>query len=185
MKFHELDDRLISEEARPLRPHSRTSKILVDIGKAIEDAHFGLSRPGLVVRFGLEGAREFLNRKEMRLRRQELKRLEQRKMIQRKKIEGEYWTSFSKSGFEEYIAQLSINADKLPVGQLCLVSFDIPENQKRLRNKVRRILKRLGFRQIHRSVWCCSSNVSNYVAKLFSSKFKADNWFKIYLASEL
>ncbi len=180
-----MNDRLINEAVRPLQPHSRTARILVDIGQAIEDVHFGLSRPGLVVRFGIEGAREFLDRKEAKLRRQEFRRLEKRRLIDRKKIADGYLTSFSKAGFEEYMAQLSMNANNLPGGQICLISFDIPEDHKRLRNQVRHILKRLGFKQMHRSVWCCSKNISDYVARLFSSRFKSDNWFRVFLASEL
>ena len=180
-----MNDRGHNEKQRSLRPDSRAARILVDIGRAIDDAHFGLSRPGLVVRFGIDGAREFLNRREIYLRNQELKRLEKRGIIQRQKNADQYWVSFSKPGFEEYLMQLAIQADDLPGHQICLFSFDVPEDQRRLRDYIRRLLKRLGFMQIHRSVWFCKKNVGNYVEKLFSSRFKADNWFRVYLASEL
>jgi len=180
-----MDDRRHREVEKSLQPNSRAAQVLLDIGRCIEDAHFGLSRSGLVVRFGVDGARDFLNRKEINLRKQELRRLAHRGIIIRNKIADKYWTAFSERGFEEYLMQLSLQADNLPKGQVCLFSFDVPEDQRRLRNYIRRLLKRIGFKQVHKSVWFCRKNVGDFIAKLFVSKFKGDNWFKVYIASEL
>ncbi|EKD47517.1 MAG: hypothetical protein ACD_66C00024G0002 [uncultured bacterium] len=177
-----MNDRLNSEKHLLIQPNSRAANLILEIGHLIEDTHFMLSRPGLVVKFGIDEARDYLKRKEVYLRRQELKRLEKKRIIIRKKIANDYWVSFSKAGFEEHIAQLSVSATDLPDNQVCIVSFDIPESERKLHSQVRHLLKRLGFQQMHRSVWFSRKNVSNYIKKLFTSRFKADNWFKVFIA---
>lgn len=44
-----------------------------------------------------------------------------------------------------------------------LVSFDIPEAFKKQRNSFRRTIKRMGFRQIQKSLWVCDRNVGDLV----------------------
>lgn len=180
-----MNDRRHIENKKLDKSTSRAANLILEIGRAMEDTHFRFSRPGLVVKFGVDGARDFLRREEQMLRRQELKRLERRGLIVTEKIANEYWTSFSKKGFEEYLVQISLCANRLPGNQMCIVSFDIPETQKRLRDHVRFLLRKLGFVQVHRSVWSCSKNVGDYIANLLSSKFKGKKWFKVYLANEL
>ncbi len=178
-------DRTFREKRTTLKQNSRSAKLILEIGDLIEDTYFGLSRPGLVVKFGVDGAKEFLNRQEAHLRCQELKRLEKKALIIKEKIADSYMISFSQAGFEEYITQLSLNADELPNNKICVVSFDVPETHRRLRDQARRLLKNLGFQQMHRSVWFCNKDVVNYVARLFSSRFKPDNWFKVFVTSNL
>jgi DNA-binding transcriptional regulator PaaX len=178
-----MNDRQHNEKQKILRSNSRAAKLILEIGGLIEDTYFGLLRPGLVVKFGIEGAKDFLGRREINLRKQELKRLENRGLLVKEKINDWYWTSFSQAGFDEYIIQLSSRANTLPDDKMCIISFDIPEVHRRLRGRVRCLLKRLGFKQVHRSVWSCKKDVCFYVKKLFSSKFMLDNWFKVYITS--
>ncbi|PIS07668.1 hypothetical protein COT78_02390 [Candidatus Berkelbacteria bacterium CG10_big_fil_rev_8_21_14_0_10_43_13] len=44
-----------------------------------------------------------------------------------------------------------------------IVSFDIPERMRIDRNKFRRTIKRLGFRQIQKSLWVTNKNFGEYV----------------------
>jgi hypothetical protein len=44
-----------------------------------------------------------------------------------------------------------------------LVSFDIPERMRNNRDKFRRAIKRIGFRQIQKSLWVCNRNVEELV----------------------
>ncbi|MBU4315043.1 hypothetical protein KJ673_01410 [Patescibacteria group bacterium] len=180
-----MNDRQFHEKQWPMHPNSRATNLMLEIGRLVEDTYFGLSRPGLVVKFGMEGAREYLERREIYLRAQELRRLEKKGMIIKEKIADWYWTSFSQAGFDEYITQLSLRAEELQNGQICVVSFDVPEAHRKLRNQVRYLLRRLGFEQVHRSVWSCRKNIGGYVEKLFSSRFKSDDWFKIFITSKI
>lgn len=179
-----MNDRLNFEKHLPVQPNSRAANLILEIGRLIEDTHFRLSRPGLVVKFGIDGARDYLRREEVYLRRQELKRLEKKRIIIKENIANGYWVSFSKAGFEEYISHLSISAADLPNKQVCIVSFDIPEAERKLRSQVRFLLKRLGFQQMHRSVWFSKKNISDHIKKLFTSRFRTDNWFKVFIAYE-
>lgn len=43
------------------------------------------------------------------------------------------------------------------------ISFDIPELMKARRNAFRRLIKKLGFRQVQKSLWVCNRNVDELV----------------------
>lgn len=180
-----MDDRTKSVKQRSVQLGSRAARILADMGSSLEDMYFGLARPGLCIRYGVIGAQKYLSRKEKYYRDLEMRRLEKRGMIKRKKIADEYWVEFSNKGFEEYLMIHVAQADNLPDGQFCLLSFDIPEDQRKLRNYVRYLLRKLGFSQAHKSVWMTKKNVGLYMSRLFLSKFQDANWFKIFLASEM
>ncbi|MBT3230736.1 hypothetical protein HN358_03060 [Candidatus Uhrbacteria bacterium] len=180
-----MSDRTHRENKYPLITNSRTSNLLVEIGNSISDLHFGLARPGLVVRFGINGARKYLHNKEKWSRKQTLKKLRQKKFILENKIADQYYISLTEKGIEEYLRLKSMNANYLPSNQLCVVSFDIPESQKLIRRQIRHLLKRIGFKQMHRSVWTTKKNVSDDLSRLFSIKFKNSDWVKIFHASEI
>lgn len=183
--LHDMNDRGLNENPRFLRVGSRAANLILEIGRAIEDVHFGLARPGLAVRFGIQGGRAFLERKEMALRNQELKRLKQRRLVVIDKIGDSYLVKFSQRGFEEYMMQLSQRACALPEGQVCLLSFDVPESNRLIRDYIRRLLKRMGFKQMHRSVWLSRKDIGVSIAEILSSRYRSDNWFKVYLGAEL
>ncbi len=48
-----------------------------------------------------------------------------------------------------------------------IVTYDIPEKEKSLRRYIRTHLKKLGFVQLHRSVWITINNVERYLTKEF------------------
>ncbi|MBU0531349.1 hypothetical protein KJ910_02555 [Patescibacteria group bacterium] len=49
--------------------------------------------------------------------------------------------------------------EELPEGEYCLVSYDIPEELKTIRDRFRILLKQAGFEMIHFSLWRSSKNV--------------------------
>jgi len=61
------------------------------------------------------------------------------------------------------------------------VSFDIPEPLKSNRDGFRRTIKRMGFRQIQKSLWVCNRNIGNLV-ELAAVEYKVENYV-VYIAS--
>jgi len=61
------------------------------------------------------------------------------------------------------------------------VSFDIPESLHRGRDLFRRAIKRMGFKQIQKSLWVCNKNVGSFI-DLAASEYKVSNYI-VYIAS--
>ena len=74
-------------------------------------------------------------------------------------------------------------ADKLaPEKRFYFVSFDIPEKMRRNRDSFRRTIKRLGFREIQKSLWACNKNAGKYV-EMAAIEYGVAN-FVVYIASD-
>ncbi len=59
------------------------------------------------------------------------------------------------------------NSDNNKVdGKWRMLSFDIPEEIKRIRNQFRSAIKRIGFRQVHLSLWASPFVKADQIAKL-------------------
>jgi CRISPR-associated endonuclease Cas2 len=56
--------------------------------------------------------------------------------------------------------------DKFPKGQYLLVFFDIPERRRGKRDSFRKMLRRLNFERVQKSVWICSFNVEKEVREI-------------------
>lgn len=74
---------------------------------------------------------------------------------------------------------LHLQGMPLPAGLRCYVSFDIPEHRRHVRVDLRMLLKRLGFRREHQSLW---SSAYDYVGffREFIAASKADDWVKAF-----
>lgn len=48
-------------------------------------------------------------------------------------------------------------------GKYYLVSFDVPERLRTKRDNFRRVIKRLGFQQIQKSLWAANKNLDEFV----------------------
>ncbi|MCL5410960.1 MAG: hypothetical protein M1324_03875 [Patescibacteria group bacterium] len=62
------------------------------------------------------------------------------------------------------------------------VSFDIPETMRKNRNQFRRTIKRMGFRQIQKSLWVCNKNVGNLI-ELAAIEYNVNDYV-VYIASD-
>ena len=51
------------------------------------------------------------------------------------------------------LQELRLSAEHTWDGKWRILTFDIPEDQRAARNAVRRLIKQMGFAQLHRSVW--------------------------------
>ncbi len=107
--------------------------------------------------------------------------------------------SFKKSGYIEIVsanqnesirftnkARLAI-IDKLAErhkadNKYCLISFDIPEKFRSSRDKFRRVIKRMGFCQIQKSLWVCDRSVGELV-ELAAKEYRVSDYV-VYIISE-
>lgn len=163
---------------------SATAEILLDIAKIIDDTYFGFARPGMVVKYGIEDARRILNRKEWRVIQSKLQEIKNRDFIHAKKIEEKYEIELLNEGCIQ-ILQLQIQqANPLPDGTYCLIAFDIPESCRKFRNRIRKLLSKLGFSLLQRSVWISSQDVASKITTLFKCRGIKNDWFKIFTVKE-
>lgn len=71
-----------------------------------------------------------------------------------------------------------LNAD----GKFRYVSFDIPEQMRRQRNAFRRAIKKIGFKQIQKSLWATNKNVGDLV-ELAAYEFEVEKYIT-YIVGE-
>ena len=67
-----------------------------------------------------------------------------------------------------------------PSGRTTIVSFDIPEDVRHLRNKLRNFLKKAGFTMAQRSVWTTKKDVSELM-RLLIEDLGLTKWVNVFL----
>lgn len=171
------------KKRKSLDPLSRTGCLLLEIGAQIEDMHFTLQRPNLVLKFGIEDARKFLDREEYYYKKKAIAQLEERKLIKTKKLAEKYEITLLKNGIIEYLRLKLCKTELLPEGSFCMVIFDIPESQRSLRKKLRELLSRIGFIPLQRSVWISPFDAQEILNELFRVQGKR-RWIRIFTVHE-
>jgi DNA-binding transcriptional regulator PaaX len=74
-------------------------------------------------------------------------------------------------------------AERIPVeNKYYFVSFDIPERIRRNRDLFRRAIKRLGFREVQKSLWVCNKNVGDFI-ELAAKEYEVSDYV-VYLISD-
>jgi len=68
-------------------------------------------------------------------------------------------------------------------GRYMLVSFDIPEIKRVGRNNFRRAIKRMGFRQIQKSLWVTDRNVGDLV-EAAAVEYKVNEYVAYFVAEK-
>ncbi len=172
------------KKGRSLSPESHSAQLLLDLGELIKEVDFSLSRPGMVVRYGYDGAQEILRLQENALRQREFYRLQKRKLIRVCKKADEYRFAFSAEGLAELLRLRIKKAEMLPEGKLCIVVFDIPESQRLLRKQIRDLLSRAAFIPLQKSVWASPFDAGEALTQLFPTK-KGRKWVRVFIAEEL
>lgn len=96
--------------------------------------------------------------------RQVLERLKKRKLVEEQKRGDLLIVRLTERGrFHQEMKSIKKKPDHYPVGQGCVVVFDIPESQRAARRTFRHFLKECGFRQLQQSVWVCRKDVAEFV----------------------
>ncbi len=120
---------------------------------------------------------EIQERKKMKRFKYEIKRQNILKIEER---HNEIILHISQKGkLEALKQQIMSTEDELPKGQLCVVSYDIPEIAKKSRAVFRGFLKRSGFAQLHKSTWHTRKNVVKTLKQLID-KLEINEWVSVF-----
>jgi hypothetical protein len=91
--------------------------------------------------------------------RKQLNYLKRTQLIEARRVGERLLVKLTEKGYRKMLqAQLRGSQRKCTEG-VCLVSFDIPESQKVVRNSFRRLLRDCGFKKLHHSVWYTENDV--------------------------
>jgi len=126
--------------------------LLQAVADGVEIVELANRKPGALSAYGLEELRCL---EAMRVRRKLLNvrwRLQNDGLIEKVKGKGADYYRLTDSGNVRLKAQIS-KPPRLPPGWRTIISFDIPEDQKKIRNRFRRYLRRLDFKPMQQSVW--------------------------------
>lgn len=74
-----------------------------------------------------------------------------------------------------------ISNTKTSDGKYRLISFDIPETKRSNRNNFRRAIKRIGFKQVQKSLWVSDRNVVDLV-ELAIQEYAVDDYVAYFLS---
>jgi phenylacetic acid degradation operon negative regulatory protein len=171
-------------ENKFLSPYSMTGQLLIDVFNAI-DYVFPLDmQPTMIWKFGYEGTRRIRDAQEKKIRHQALKRLEKKKLISIQKKADCYEIALTEEGESQAFWLKAQEAGFHKMEHVCMVVFDVPESQRKLRKRIRYFLYEIGFIPIQRSVWVSPYDVANDLINLFRS-VKVDRWVRVYNAQEV
>lgn len=106
-------------------------------------------------------------------------RLKRRGLVEDRKVGDRVMIRLTEEGFVK-IWRARIRAAKSQVTgpDLCVVIFDIPEDQKNARDMFRYFLKQCDFKQLQRSVWVCAQSMAGEV-KTFIKQIKLERWVRV------
>ncbi len=120
---------------------------------------------------------------ERRAFRENLRYLKRKKFIKTKKTEEGLLCELTDEGRTELLSRLVRERPSLPHGEVCLVLYDVPTDGNLGRDALRYFLKRIGFSQVQKSVWCTDKDVVDEVLEFVASA-KITKWIEVYLAKK-
>jgi len=68
-------------------------------------------------------------------------------------------------------------------GHYRLISFDIPEDKRNNRNNFRRAIKRMGFKQVQKSLWVSKENVGELV-EIAANEYKVSQYIAYFIVDK-
>ena len=108
------------------------------------------------------------------------KRLVEQELLELEEVENNMYLKLTSRGKIEAIKDLIINTKvELPIGEKCLVSFDIPEHIRNIRWHIRKFLKDAGFEMVHLSLWQSTKDVAENMVCLVK-ELGATKWIKVF-----
>ncbi len=111
-------------------------------------------------------------------KRRRLYYLRRRKLIESRHVGERLELKLTDKGFwvllKELVRRTALNKD----GKLCIVSYDVPQSEKRLRQMLRRLLRHCGFTRLQQSVWMIPKDVSS-LFQAFVTESKLSQWIQV------
>ncbi len=163
---------------------SKTQKFLLAVLNGMKDFHTTLYYPGLVLRFGLEGAEEYLDRVHKKWP-YTVSRLKKNRLLEISRKGYGVTHKLTKDGCVAalLIFMKCIDA-KLPRKQMLFVTFDIPEKARPARDMFRNVLKQCGFKYFQRSIWYSTIDLERPLNKLIKL-LGISKWAHAFVSTEL
>lgn len=168
--------------------------ILYAVLNELGDTLFTMTRPSAVryTGYDVEAARKMLERKERRYRQlgqtkysQALGRLEKQNYLKLVQDGEKVLISLTDDGITLGLKRVICAQKKnLTRGQLCCVSFDIPQSAKDVRPLLRNLLKASGFIMLQQSLWCSRKDVTKQLAA-FIRMIGAERWVYVFEADHI
>lgn len=121
---------------------------------------------------------------EMRRRRQSWEEkkwageLKRRKWIEIKMIGDRLCTRLTSQGWQRALRDRIRTETQTCENGICIVTFDVPEKERRIRKILRLFLKECGFKKLQHSVWMTDKNITEPLMLLLQRK-GLDKWIKI------
>ncbi len=172
-----------------MRKGSKTWHVFLEVCDGIgavggEMMHM-MGRPSVAMRYSHEEYMEMRSYFDKREKRQALQRLRQKQLIEIEKVGKKAFIHLTDQGrLEALRTRMLACSDDLPSGQVCLVCFDIPEHVRDVRIALCRLLRKIGFTCVQKSVWVCDRNVVE-IMKRYLQESGLDKWARVYLAQEM
>lgn len=163
---------------------SRAADLLLEISDTfslLSDVAYSRS-PFLL--YGNDGKRYQKAKEEYWEKRKTLKRLQEKKLLVIQKAADQYRIALTEEGARQVFRLKVMSADILPSDEVCMVIFDIPESEQKIRQKLRKFLFQAGFIPIQRSVWISNVDASQPLSELFEVT-GAKKWIRVYRAHEI
>ena len=161
----------------------KTKEVLLEIAEAalkIADIASVSSRErGALTYGGIEYVRVLRREREDRAFRNHAHALKRRKYIAMRMIGNKLHCALTEKGVTEVLKLRCKNASSCKKGKSILVTFDIPESERRTRSLFRRFLKECGFIKHQHSVWTCDREVFSSLL-LFIQTTKVQPWVSVF-----
>jgi hypothetical protein len=163
---------------------SIVSHLFEEICDAFDDLVDATGSPNLYFRGGVDLIREIEYASEMKGFYQALRKLERKKKLEIRTYANEVLVRLSNDDVLCGLLEKIRSSELLPAGRSYLVSFDIPEQERGLRQELRRFLKACGLKRRHDSLWICGQASGRELVLAFQV-IGADKWVHLYDATIL
>jgi hypothetical protein len=135
-----------------------------------------------------EGGREYIaaikNAKERKYLKDELRRLKRNKFIEERKTGNRLVLALTAKGRQAALRHRILEIKKINKDKFCVVVFDIPESERKIRDFFRNFLKEAGFIRLQQSVWVSNKDTAEYIIDLVRSA-SAEKWVSVIEAGKI
>lgn len=145
------------------------------------------SAAGWVMEGGYGSWAEYEDRQARQLsyeQREWLRDLERRKLVEVKRTGDKLMTRLTAKGWQQALRDRIKGTHRQCREGICLVIFDVPESQRRVRNTLRLVLADCGFSMVQKSVWMTRKDVLNPLCALLQGA-NLQQWVRIVLGNEV
>lgn len=175
----------MSKQKKRLR--FKLSKSRMALQNIAEFCEFLMYKGPHQTRFTLGGIEEYQRWKHYENWKEEQERirdLKRRKWIEARKAGDRLMIRLTEKGGRQVLRDQLFMTKKSCLNGLCLVVFDIPESERRVRNFFRRFLRECEFTMLQRSIWFSEKDVSVLLLE-FVQQHKLTPWVHIIVGDVL